>query len=175
MIEDSKQLRQAASKYGASVQSIFLAAFARAICHGSAGNDHESVVIGVYLANRDEPAAMPMYPKLCIAPLKINVAPAQSITDSALAIQRDLRRISSDGMAEVGLWEIREWTGVTLNKVVNFIAQDTASDEVPELEAIPSQGDGADDVVIESMLPTPPEQATKLRNIYSVSIAHTFI
>lgn len=96
------------------------------------------VVFGIYLGNRssgalDEAADVsPTFPRLNLVPLKVAVPASpgvgssssggSGVVDIASAIQRDLGEISSHGRAEVGLWEIFEWTGLRMASFVNFIS-----------------------------------------------------
>jgi hypothetical protein len=92
-------------------------------------------VFGVYLANRaglelDEAAgagaAAYYYPFLRLVPLRV-VVPGSSgdgagnLDDVAAAIQQDLHAISSPVNVEVGLWEVKDWTGITVDSFVNFL------------------------------------------------------
>jgi hypothetical protein len=137
----SSSLRRAAAAAGTSVQALFLAACAKTTAIDLHGNDfHGSVVLGMYFANRDRADILPTcYPTLSIIPIKVKVSADISLVSSARQIQRDINNISAQGMAEVGLWEIYRWTGVTVNRVVNFIAQDTESSGGPSLEWLAGQ------------------------------------
>jgi hypothetical protein len=42
-------------------------------------------------------------------------------------------------MAEVGLWEIWRWTGITVHKIVNFIAKETGDGEGQGLQWLPAR------------------------------------
>nr|BDD69327.1 nonribosomal peptide synthetase [Verruciconidia persicina] len=101
----------------------------------------KSVVFGIYLANRSDdttPDAQSddadhdglgvTFPRLNLVPLKVDIREEQegqavSLWDVAAHVQRDLIQISSgDGLSDVGLWEIEEWTGWRVDTFVNFLA-----------------------------------------------------
>ena len=123
-------LRRTSAKNGLSVQSLFLAAYAQTLSHrkgdlqGAVTRDdpHEDVVFGIYYGNRsgEDQDELPMtFPRLNLVPLRVDAA--GGLVDVASRIQRDLRDIASDGRADVGLWEIAEWTGVQITSFVNFL------------------------------------------------------
>ncbi|KAI5294555.1 hypothetical protein KEM52_003737 [Ascosphaera acerosa] len=137
-----------ARRHGISLQSVFLACFARvwqALLHGRReraagveGNDAAgptTVVVGLYLSNRgyglngvEEMVA----PTLNIVPLRIDLSgdgatgtgragsDSRSVLMVAAAIQKDLQMISSEENGCASLLDIKRWTGVTVDVFVNF-------------------------------------------------------
>jgi hypothetical protein len=88
----------------------------------------DSVVFGIYLANRasnSEDRGTRFWPRLRLLPLRVLLkgqdAPEQLI-DMAHEIQRDLHAVSTPENIDVGLWEIRDWTGVVVDSFVNFLS-----------------------------------------------------
>ncbi|KAH6843467.1 hypothetical protein B0I37DRAFT_437805 [Chaetomium sp. MPI-CAGE-AT-0009] len=122
---------------GVSLQALFFAAYAEflastAVKDGAEGP--ETVVFGIYLANRAEshPGAS-TYPFLRLVPLRVALRDKPCLFELAAAIQRDIHAISSPAHVEVGLWEIKDWTGVTVDSFVNFLA---ASPSVPDRRGV---------------------------------------
>ena len=117
---------------GVSLQALLFAAYAEflastAVLDGAARP--ETVVFGIYLANRGEndPGAG-TYPSLRLVPLRVVLRDSPGLFELAGAIQRDIHTISSPSHVEVGLWEIKDWTGITVDSFVNFL---TAPPSVP--------------------------------------------
>ncbi|KAI9678784.1 MAG: NRPS [Caeruleum heppii] len=128
---------------GLSIQSLFLAVYAR-VLSTKVETFHESIVFGLYLANRshDLPGLSALaIPTVNLVPLRVKLAAGLSLSEMAQQIQNDLQHISHIQNSSVGLWEIREWTGITVDCFVNFIHLPDGEEE----EASTS-GDG-DDVV----------------------------
>lgn len=126
-VRDTTSLREAAARLGTTVQALFLAAYAKTLAADRQDQQRPSrVILGIYFANRGAAEVLPEeYPTLCIIPIKVKVDSSSSLGPAALAVQRDLNEVSSKGMAEVGLWQIKNWTGVTVDTVINFVASDT--------------------------------------------------
>lgn len=141
-LPNSTELRRNAARHGLSVQSLFLAAYAKVLLSrershdlcGAAANPHGSppVVFGIYLANRGgshHDGGLPAsYPRLNLVPLRVYDSEG-GLEVVAAAIQRDLEEINSGGRADVGLWEIDAWTGVKVSSFVNFLSLPDAVDE----------------------------------------------
>ncbi|KAH6640132.1 hypothetical protein F5144DRAFT_598845 [Chaetomium tenue] len=135
---------------GVSLQALFFAAYAEFLASAAAQNGAErpeTLVFGIYLANRaeNEPGAS-TYPFLRLVPLRVVLRDTPSLFDVAAAIQRDIHAISSPVHVEVGLWEIKDWTGVTVDSFVNFLAaapsvSDRREDSQLELREPPDAGD----------------------------------
>ncbi|KAK4038584.1 hypothetical protein C8A01DRAFT_47846 [Parachaetomium inaequale] len=108
------------------LQALFFAAYAEFLASAAVKNGRQrpkSVLFGVYLANRaghDEPGAS-AYPFLRLVPLRVVLTEGEGLLGSAAEIQRDILAISSPVNVEVGLWEIQDWTGVTVDSFVNFL------------------------------------------------------
>ncbi|KXX82747.1 Hydroxamate-type ferrichrome siderophore peptide synthetase, partial [Madurella mycetomatis] len=109
---------------GVSLQALLFAAYAEVLAASFAGTKSEGVVFGVYLANRAEISAQgaTTYPFLRLVPLRVTLTPGGTLIDVAAAIQQDIHDISSPVNVEVGLWEIKDWTGLTVGTFVNFIS-----------------------------------------------------
>ncbi|XP_044716048.1 AMP-binding enzyme domain-containing protein [Hirsutella rhossiliensis] len=151
-IKDIGRLRVTASQSGISLQSLFLAGLATALDKRNPRGGRESMVLGIYLANQtadegDSPQAV--FPTLNLAPLKVQLGhDDEGLVTLARAIQDDIHSLSSDGRAEVGLWEIMAWTGVKVDCFVNFLADlpsasvDTDSDRQAAVTLTPVQDPG---------------------------------
>ncbi|KAL5115064.1 hypothetical protein ACEQ8H_007039 [Pleosporales sp. CAS-2024a] len=119
----TKGLEKTARDHGISLQSLFLATYARIyanLTNPSAQTRHE-VILGIYLANRAlaiqgiQHAAVPT---LNILPLRVRT---QDMIQSAKQIQEDLQKISDAQHVGASLWEIDTWTGVKVDSTVNFL------------------------------------------------------
>ncbi|KAH0601902.1 Nonribosomal Peptide Synthetase [Metarhizium humberi] len=121
----TKELQQVASSHGISLQSLFLAAYAKTLCVNVGAQDNtQSVIFGIYLANRDTETDNldETYPTMNIVPLRVQIAPGDNLITAAAAILKDLQLIQSNGSATVGLWEIYKWTGIQIQNFVNFLS-----------------------------------------------------
>lgn len=117
-------MQKLAASHGIGLQSLFLAAFAKNLHRADHGRS-ERILFGVYLANRATGSnSLDMtFPTLSLVPLIVDVQKADdALVDVAINVHRSLQRIQNEGMAQVGLWEIYEWTGLKLNTFVNFIS-----------------------------------------------------
>ncbi|KUI59087.1 Hydroxamate-type ferrichrome siderophore peptide synthetase [Cytospora mali] len=114
----TETLKALCSKHGISIQAVFFAAYAKALASSSQQND---VVFGVYLANRGSQEQLP-YPTLCLAPLRVKVPEDSQLVEVAAKIQQDIHSISNAENVSVGLWEVKEWTGVVVESFVNFLS-----------------------------------------------------
>ncbi|KYK61154.1 Amino acid adenylation [Drechmeria coniospora] len=119
-IGDITRVRTIAARHGTSLQSLFLAAYAKS----KARDRPSSAVFGLYLANRTrlEFPLPPTLPTLNLVPIKIQLREQESLLTIAREIQRHINAISSHGRADVGLWEIFQWTGVKVDSFVNFLS-----------------------------------------------------
>lgn len=168
-------LRRTAAKDGLSVQSLFLAAYAQTLSRresdlqGAVTRDdpHEDVVFGIYYGNRsgEDQDKLPMtFPRLNLVPLRVDAA--GGLVDVASRIQKNLGEIASDGRADVGLWEIAEWTGVQITSFVNFLTlpereeepEDSVVEAVEGVAAPQSVGDAREtddigDVAVRDVFP----------------------
>lgn len=117
-ISDTSVLKALCSRHGISIQSAFLAAYARVLSTLSGSND---IVFGVYIANRGNEQDLP-FPTLCLVPLRVRVPRIFDIAEVASAIQRDIFEVSRPENVCVGLWEIKDWSGVIIESFVNFLS-----------------------------------------------------
>lgn len=121
-IQDVKPLVQLCMSRGISLQSLFLASYAKFL---SSKVEKKDVVFGIYLANQSEEDELldPPYPTLRLVPLRVNFANDDAdLFDIASRIQDDIHAVSSGANATVGLWEVEDWTGVIVDSFVNFIS-----------------------------------------------------
>jgi aryl carrier-like protein len=113
---------------GVSLQALFLAAVGK--IYASLTSQPDTVVLGVYLANRGldinglelETLAVPT---MNVVPLVVDVK--GDLMQSARGVQRDLAVIQRIENCGVTLREVYAWTGVRLNWLVNFLP--TAGDD----------------------------------------------
>ncbi|KAJ5777126.1 hypothetical protein N7520_000372 [Penicillium odoratum] len=131
LVSNMSRAEKAAKLRGLSVQSIFLAVYAR--LHAQTFGGSEGLVVGLYLANRSfvtEGLSGLVAPTVNIVPLRLdNKFPDgdDSLFAAAEKIQDDINLISMFEHSCVSLVEIAEWTGVRINTCVNFL-------RLPEVE-----------------------------------------
>lgn len=111
---------------GVGLQALFFAAYAQFLAAEAAkyGTDKpQRVVLGIYLANRAESneSGATVYPFLRLVPLRVVLKEGASLVDLAVEIQKDIHVISAPVNVEVGLWEVKDWTGITVHSFVNFL------------------------------------------------------
>jgi amino acid adenylation domain-containing protein len=119
------KLEAIARQFGVSVQSVFLATYAKIYAINSASRNDEDVIVGVYLANRSLPIngiASATVPTINLLPLRVKTPLSWNLTELAGNIQRDLQDISSPMNASASLFEISEWTGIKVDTFVNFLS-----------------------------------------------------
>lgn len=105
---------------GLSLQSLFFATYAQ--LHARLHKMNDDLVIGIYLANRStETSERLVAPTVNLLPVRVKTPTKTKIEDVAGQIQDDLKRISEEDLSATALWEIKEWTGVTVDVFVNFI------------------------------------------------------
>lgn len=133
LVSNMSGVEEAARRQSLSVQSMFLAVFARVYARIliAVGTSHQDLrrhlVVGLYLANRSDNAGNLgelMVPTVNIVPLRLDdklSGDHSSLPTAALRIQNDINRISMVENASVSLLEIAEWTGVRINTCVNFL------------------------------------------------------
>ena len=165
LVSDMSRLERAAKRQGLSIQSIFLALYARVHCHVLVADrvDEPSaakqLVVGLYLANRSfgmDGLSELMAPTVNIVPLRLDdkmSSDSQTLFAVARKIQEDINEISSVEHAGVSLTEIAEWTGVRISTCINFLRLPDFND---------SKVDDASDAVIFRSIP-----AEELDAIYS--------
>ncbi|PNP55866.1 hypothetical protein THARTR1_04086 [Trichoderma harzianum] len=128
-------LQTAAKERGVSLQALFFAAYAKFLAAGSSratsDDEKKTIVFGIYLANRTDEALPPTFPTLNLVPLKVRLAPTDSILDIASTIQNDIHLVTVEGRADVGLWEVAAWTGVKVTSFVNFLSLPDAISKAP--------------------------------------------
>lgn len=120
-VEDTIPLREICTENGVGIQAVFLAAYAKVLSSHSFQEGKTAVVFGVYLANRDRTPSLHC-PTLCLVPLRVEVPRDFRLLEVAASIQQDLHLISDPTYVGVGLWEIKEWTGVVVDSFVNFLS-----------------------------------------------------
>ncbi|KIW08145.1 uncharacterized protein PV09_01077 [Verruconis gallopava] len=133
-IKNAQQILDAARRHVISVPSLFLAAYAR-LLHNSTpapsterGEKTASIAIGLYMANRGHGAQdISCFPTVNLLPLAVNTS--LPLLEAAKKVQADLITISELPNASVGLWQIRDWTGVAVRSFVNWIHLPSYDDE----------------------------------------------
>ncbi|KAM0250515.1 hypothetical protein ACHAQJ_008606 [Trichoderma viride] len=153
-VSDITHLQSAVKEKGISLQALFFAAYAKTLATENSGDasdeNKKTIVFGIYLANRSDDALPLTYPTLNLVPLRVEVARGNDILEIASSIQDDIHLISADGHADVGLWEVAAWTGVTITSFVNFlslpgITSETSNGSSADIKLIPLQKE--DDVI----------------------------
>ncbi|KAK4168343.1 non-ribosomal peptide synthetase [Cladorrhinum sp. PSN259] len=130
VIPDVSNISKLCRTNGVSIQSLFFAAYA----HFLSTEKGDDVVFGIYLANRaEEYEELTTYPTLRLVPLRVKLnGPIWTV---AKKIQEDIHSIMTGRNASVGLWQIKEWTGIVIDSFVNFLGAGTAAKD---------NGDGRD-------------------------------
>ncbi|KAL2134015.1 hypothetical protein VTI74DRAFT_1220 [Chaetomium olivicolor] len=129
-LQDISGITETCKARGVSFQALFFAAYAEFLASTAVASRKErpqSVVFGIYLANRtetSEPGAS-FYPFLRLVPLRVDLSEGASLFDTAVEIQMGIHTISTPANVEVGMWEIKEWTGVRVDSFVNFLGAPT--------------------------------------------------
>lgn len=131
-VPDIGALVKVGRSHGISIQSIFLAAYAKTHMKlVSRPSQTETLVIGLYLANRSHDLeALPdlAAPTLNIVPLCIqNIG--RPVLHLAQSIQSDVSDISNAQNSCVSLYEVAEWSGVVIDTVVNFLRFPDSTEE----------------------------------------------
>ncbi|KAL7805335.1 non-ribosomal peptide synthetase, siderophore synthesis, partial [Trichoderma aethiopicum] len=126
-VSDITHLQTAAKERGISLQALLFAAYAKILASDNAtgivhDDGRKTVVFGIYLANRADEDLPLTFPSLNLVPLRVRLAPSDSVLDVATAIQQDIHLIAAKGRADVGLWEIAAWTGVKVTSFFNFLS-----------------------------------------------------
>jgi amino acid adenylation domain-containing protein len=111
---------------GISLQSLFFAAYAEVLASYAQGVRPERVMFGVYMASHDSwwprvKNSRTSYPQLRLVPLRV-VLEDRSLLDVARMILNDIHTFSLAKQAEVGVWEIMDWTGLKVDSFVNFLS-----------------------------------------------------
>ncbi|KAL7785912.1 putative non-ribosomal peptide synthetase [Trichoderma ceciliae] len=150
-VSDVGFLQTAVKEKGIGLQALFFAAYAKTLVRESNKEERDegkkTVVFGIYLANRSDEALSLTYPTLNLVPLRVDLARNDGILEIASSIQNDIHLIVVDGRADVGLWEVAAWTGVTVTSFVNFLSLPDTSSEAPngnpaDIKLLPLQSEG---------------------------------
>ncbi|OAL43668.1 hypothetical protein IQ07DRAFT_291854 [Pyrenochaeta sp. DS3sAY3a] len=132
-IVESRSLETLARKHGVSVQSLFLAAYAKIHATAARSANQTDIVIGIYLANRAseiDSFIAAAIPTVNLLPLRITSPLEHTLLETAAQVQVALQDISVPEHACASLTEIYEWAGVKVDTFVNFLSlPDTEDDE----------------------------------------------
>ncbi|CAG7956192.1 unnamed protein product [Penicillium salamii] len=132
LVPNMASIEKVAKRQGLSIQTIFLAIYARVHMQhfasetGDAGSPGR-LIVGLYLANRShslDGLAESVIPTVNIVPLRLDDKLSDSPTtllDAARRIQADITEISLPEYSSVSLLEIAEWTGFQIDTCVNFL------------------------------------------------------
>lgn len=113
-----------ARRHGITMQSLFLATYAKLYAELTSTPSSADIVIGLYLANRSLPienlheAAIPT---VNFVPLRVLTPLETEVFDVAAQIQYDIQEISAPANSSAGLWEIMKWTDIKIDTFVNFL------------------------------------------------------
>ncbi|KAI8228035.1 Nonribosomal peptide synthetase 2 [Colletotrichum sp. SAR 10_96] len=122
-ISGTANLQGSCSQAGVGLPALFFAAAAKTLQKSkilSSSLNTNEVVFGIYYANRSLAENLqPTFPTLNLVPLRVRVDETDSIIAIAQRVQEDLHLISSH--STVGLWEIKDWTGLEIDCFVNFL------------------------------------------------------
>jgi aryl carrier-like protein len=133
LVPNMATIEKVAKRQGLSIQTIFLAIYARVHLQNFAAEtvddagSHGRLIVGLYLANRShalEGLAESVIPTVNVVPLRLDDKISESTTtllDAARRIQTEINEISRAEYSNVSLMEIAEWTGVQIDTCVNFL------------------------------------------------------
>nr|XP_023907979.1 nonribosomal peptide synthetase 2-like [Quercus suber] len=113
-----------ARKQNITVQALFFAICAKIYgCLARNGDINGDVVLGVYLSNRSHLHDLENLraPTLNLVPLLFKSPAAKTVLELAQTVQTDLRNIGTAENSAVGLWEITNWTSLTVDAFINYI------------------------------------------------------
>lgn len=146
LLSDVRPLELTAREQGLSVQSLFLASYARiyADLTTQSGGSYKSsepvdVIFGLYLANRSLPIGdltELAAPTVNLVPLRVRSVKAKSMVETARQIQEDLQDISSPENSAASLCDVDRWTGVKIDSFVNFLKLPDAEDHELEVAGV---------------------------------------
>ncbi|KAK0629387.1 non-ribosomal peptide synthetase [Bombardia bombarda] len=168
-VPDIRFARSVSVQIGVSIQSLFFAAYAKFLASTGAKETVQSVVFGVYLANRglDIGGGLSLpYPTLRLLPLRVDVGDGKEILEIALNIQLDLHKISTPGLVDVGLWEIKQWTGVVVDSFVNFLSVPLLDDE-----EIWAEDEDGNEITLEETMGEVEHNVQHIEHVYSKELA----
>ncbi|KAH6685082.1 amino acid adenylation domain-containing protein [Plectosphaerella plurivora] len=143
-ISNMSSIKSFCSNHRLGVAAVLLAAVAQC-WHQERGETAQSpLVLGVYLANRGESLSsnMQTFPTLNMLPCKIYVGPESGLLDLAFSIQQDLLNITDPVNATAKLWEIKDWTGVTVDTFVNVLNLPSTLESTSIIEQIEGHDNG---------------------------------
>jgi amino acid adenylation domain-containing protein len=133
LVPNMASVEKVAKRQGLSIQTIFLAIYARVHLQTFAAEtvddagSHGRLIVGLYLANRShalEGLAESVIPTVNIVPLRLDDKLSDStasLLDAARRIQTEINEVSRAEYSNVSLLEIAEWTGVQIDTCVNFL------------------------------------------------------
>ncbi|TGO63093.1 hypothetical protein BCON_0015g00220 [Botryotinia convoluta] len=128
----AKGVKPRAQNAGVSIDHILIVLASIVLNDQQNKNDEdaeEDLIVGLYLANRfpfSQNLSTMMAPTLNLLPIKIvpmdrNEDDDLAISELAKNVQKDLAKISRGGMANVGLDEVYQWTGVKVHGWINIV------------------------------------------------------
>lgn len=176
-IADTAPLREVCTENGIGIQAVLLAAYAKILSSRSCQEGKGAIVFGVYLANRDTNSSL-HFPTLCLVPLRVDVPRDFRLLEVAASIKRDLHLISDPTYVGVGLWEIKEWTGVVVDSFVNFLSlPESEQPAVTDSVRLTEVGFGEDAATEGESATVDPSQLgwlekNTIRDAYPVSLCH---
>ncbi|KAK5169885.1 uncharacterized protein LTR77_005863 [Saxophila tyrrhenica] len=122
-----------------SMQALLFAAWAKVYAgltsttsqNGAPEDEAKDVVLGIYLSSRSHRPDLESLsaPTFNIVPLLVRAPLETGLLESARVVQEDLRKIGGMAESAVGLWEVRQWTGVEVDCTVNLLRLPERSDE----------------------------------------------
>lgn len=133
LVPNMASIEKVAKRHGLSIQTIFLAIYARVHLQTFAAEtaddagSHGRLIVGLYLANRShslEALGESTIPTVNIVPLRLDDKVSDSapaLLDAARRIQTEINEVSRAEYCNVSLVEIAEWTGVQIDTCVNFL------------------------------------------------------
>ncbi|KAK6216964.1 non-ribosomal peptide synthetase [Colletotrichum tabaci] len=129
-VQEVRRLQACCSQAGVGLPALFFAATAKTLQKLPSGPsgpaEPKDVVFGIYYANRSLAEDLEdTYPTLNLVPLRVSLGPDADLLQVARSVQEDLHLIASH--STVGLWEVRDWTGVEIDCFVNFLHLDDES------------------------------------------------
>ncbi|KAK1675309.1 amino acid adenylation domain-containing protein [Colletotrichum godetiae] len=134
VIPEVGRLQKCSAQAGVGLPALFFAATARAL-QKFRGQGTKDIIFGIYFANRSSTEALAnTLPTLNLVPLKVSLTDDPDLLQTAKQVQDDLHHISSH--ATVGLWEIKEWTGLEIDCFVNFLHLGEENSEMSEASSI---------------------------------------
>ncbi|KAK9848893.1 AMP-dependent synthetase/ligase [Penicillium brevicompactum] len=133
LVTNMANIEKVAKRQGLSIQTIFLAIYARvhmqqfAAETADGAGSQQRLIVGLYIANRShslEGLAESVIPTVNIVPLRLDDKLSDStptLLDAARRIQAEINEVSRVEYSNVSLLEIAEWTGVQIDTCVNFL------------------------------------------------------